>query len=268
MQKFDILKHMSNLLRKVRKIIKLQRETFLGDFSFNELAKELSSLLDGNIYIINTEGRILGVHYTIKEDAITSVDKDHKKISKKINDELLNFKETQINITGEKADFIFKENKNKKKYHAFFPIIIDKKKREGTVIFSRYFSKFNDEDIILGELSAMIIGFEIKKVLTRKIEKEEREYAQAKKAVETLSFSEISALKEILKTLKEKNKNDNIIIASKVAKQGNITRSVIVTTIKKIESANIVASRSLGMKGTYIKVLNNNIFDIVEQINF
>jgi transcriptional pleiotropic repressor len=256
----------NNLLEKVREINKLQRETFLGEFSFDELAKELSSLLDANIYIISSNGKILGDYYTVKKDTIVSIDKDEKKISNETNDEMSQFKDAQINITGKKANFIFKENKKEKKYHAFFPIIIDKEKRVGTIIFSRYYPKFSEEDIILGELSSMIVGFEIKRVSSEKKEKEERAYIQAKKAVGTLSFSEIRAVKAILKELENK-KNNNIIIATDIARRGNITRSVIVTAIKKFESADIIYSKSLGMKGTYVKILNNHIFDAIEEIN-
>ncbi|MDX5324286.1 MAG: GTP-sensing pleiotropic transcriptional regulator CodY, partial [Exiguobacterium sp.] len=37
-----------------------------------------------------------------------------------------------------------------------------------------------------------------------------------------------------------------------------ITRSVIVNALRKLESAGVIESRSLGMKGTYIKILNDN----------
>ena len=35
-----------------------------------------------------------------------------------------------------------------------------------------------------------------------------------------------------------------------------MTRSVIVNALRKLESAGIIESRSLGMKGTFIKVLS------------
>jgi len=41
-----------------------------------------------------------------------------------------------------------------------------------------------------------------------------------------------------------------------IADQLGITRSVIVNALRKFESAGVIESRSLGMKGTYIKVLN------------
>ena len=38
-----------------------------------------------------------------------------------------------------------------------------------------------------------------------------------------------------------------------------ITRSVIVNALRKFESAGVIESRSLGMKGTYIKILNEKL---------
>lgn len=49
-------------------------------------------------------------------------------------------------------------------------------------------------------------------------------------------------------------------------RQSGITRSVIVNALRKFESAGVIESRSSGMKGTYIKVLNEVIFDELEEI--
>ena len=40
-----------------------------------------------------------------------------------------------------------------------------------------------------------------------------------------------------------------------------LTRSVIVNALRKFESAGIITSRSSGMRGTYIKVLNDAVYD-------
>jgi len=50
--------------------------------------------------------------------------------------------------------------------------------------------------------------------------------------------------------------DEGLLVASKIADQLGITRSVIVNALRKFESAGVIESRSLGMKGTYIKVLN------------
>ena len=45
-----------------------------------------------------------------------------------------------------------------------------------------------------------------------------------------------------------------------------ITRSVIVNALRKFESAGVIESRSSGMKGTYIKVVNDVVFDELDRI--
>ena len=53
---------------------------------------------------------------------------------------------------------------------------------------------------------------------------------------------------------------------SKIADRVGITRSVIVNALRKFESAGVIESRSSGMKGTYIKVLNDVVFDELNEI--
>ena len=49
----------------------------------------------------------------------------------------------------------------------------------------------------------------------------------------------------------------SILVASKIADKVGITRSVIVNALRKFESAGVIESKSSGMKGTYIKVVND-----------
>ena len=46
-----------------------------------------------------------------------------------------------------------------------------------------------------------------------------------------------------------------LVVASQVADKVGVTRSVIVSALRKLESAGVIESRSLGMKGTRIKIL-------------
>ena len=41
---------------------------------------------------------------------------------------------------------------------------------------------------------------------------------------------------------------------------------MIVNALRKFESAGVIESRSSGMKGTYIKVLNDVVFEELEQV--
>ena len=58
---------------------------------------------------------------------------------------------------------------------------------------------------------------------------------------------------------------EGILVASKIADRVGITRSVIVNALRKFESAGVIESRSSGMKGTYIKVLNDAVFDELDK---
>ena len=60
--------------------------------------------------------------------------------------------------------------------------------------------------------------------------------------------------------------NEGILVASKIADRVGITRSVIVNALRKFESAGVIESRSSGMKGTYIKVLNDVVFDELKRV--
>ena len=51
-----------------------------------------------------------------------------------------------------------------------------------------------------------------------------------------------------------------------MADKVGITRSVIVNALKKFESAGVIESRSLGMKGTHIKILNDKLIDELKKV--
>ena len=82
-----------------------------------------------------------------------------------------------------------------------------------------------------------------------------------KLAISTLSSSELIAMKAVLNEL---DGFEGILVASRIADKVGITRSVIVNALRKFESANIIETRSSGMKGTYIKVVNDLVFDEIK----
>ena len=82
-------------------------------------------------------------------------------------------------------------------------------------------------------------------------------------AISTLSFSELQAILHIFDELEGA---EGILVASKIADRVGITRSVIVNALRKFESAGVIESRSSGMKGTYIKVMNDVVFEQIDRI--
>ena len=63
---------------------------------------------------------------------------------------------------------------------------------------------------------------------------------------------------EAARQINELKGSEGVLVASRIADRSGITRSVIVNALRKLESAGIIETRSLGMKGTHIKILNKN----------
>lgn len=59
---------------------------------------------------------------------------------------------------------------------------------------------------------------------------------------------------------------DGILVASRIADDTGITRSVIVNALKKFDSAGVISTKSFGMKGTKIKVLNEVVYDELKNL--
>ena len=87
----------------------------------------------------------------------------------------------------------------------------------------------------------------------------------AEGAFESLSYSEVEAIEEILKNI---TNNESVVVASKIADNLGITRSVIVNALRKFESAGIIESRSLGMKGTFIRIKNLHAMEMIASRSF
>ena len=122
---------------------------------------------------------------------------------------------------------------------------------------------YDIEDIIVSEYGTTVVGLEMMRSVDEENAEENRKIQVVKSAFNTLSYSEMEAIIHIFDELQG---NEGILVASKIADRVGITRSVIVNALRKFESAGVIESRSSGMKGTYIKVVNEVIFDELEKI--
>lgn len=253
------------MLEKIRKLNWVLQESSSGMFSVDDLCEILSDLMDANVYIVNRKGKVIGVHYKIRSDSATITDPETgmEKFPNEYNEALLKVKETQINLTAEEALQIFKYDYDTyDKLHTIIPIQ-GGGQRLGTLIVTRYNPEFGEDDLILGEYGATVVGLEIQRRKTIQIEEESRRKAVVQMAIGTLSYSEIEAIRQIFNELKG---TEGLLVASKIADRSGITRSVIVNALRKLESAGVIETRSLGMKGTHIKILNNNFIGELEKL--
>ena len=123
--------------------------------------------------------------------------------------------------------------------------------------------EYDIDDIVVSEYGTTVVGLEMMRSVNEENLEENRKIQVVKSAFSTLSYSELEAIIHIFDEL---DGNEGILVASKIADRVGITRSVIVNALRKFESAGIIESRSSGMKGTYIKVLNDYIFEELEDI--
>ncbi len=254
-----------SLLEKARKLNAILQQTGSMPVSFEELCKILMEVLDSNVYVVSKKSKVLGVGLYDHEDSslITTDGGNDKMFPQNYNDSLLKINETKYNITEDDLLEIFiNDIDSYSKFVAIIPIN-GNGIRLGTLVIARREGLFNEEDVILAEYAATVVAMEIIRAKSEEYEEESRKKAVVQMAIGTLSFSELEAIEHIFNEL---DGNEGLLVASKIADRVGITRSVIVNALRKFESAGVIESRSLGMKGTYIRILNDKLTPELEKL--
>jgi len=257
---------MSSLLSKTRMLNKVLQKSGTEPVAFQDICTLLSEVLECNAYIISRRGKVLGYTFGtgFECEAMEKRVIEDKKFPEDYNKTLLAFNETISNRPNE-GRCVFQEIGKCKKVDKLSTIvpIIGSRERIGTLILARFGNPFTDEDLVLVEYSATIVGLEMLRAMQDEIAEETRKKAVVQLAIGTLSYSELEAVEHIFQEL---NGNEGLLVASKIADKVGITRSVIVNALRKFESAGVIESRSLGMKGTYIRILNEKLIDELKKI--
>ena len=250
------------LLDKTRKINKLLHNNNSSKVVFNDICQVLTEILDSNILVISRKGKVLGVSLCPGVEEIKELIDDEVGgyIDSMLNERLLGVLSTKENVNLETLGFV---GDNIKKYQAIINPIDIAGERLGTVFMNKSDSQYEIDDIILSEYGTTVVGLEMMRSVHEENAEENRKIQIVKSAINTLSFSELEAIIHIFDEL---DGMEGILVASKIADRVGITRSVIVNALRKFESAGVIESRSSGMKGTYIKVLNDVVFDELAEI--
>lgn len=250
------------LLDKTRKIGKLLHNNNSSKVVFNDICRVLCDILNSNVLVISKKGKVLGVGDTPCVDSITEliVDQVGGFIDALLNERFLSVLSTKENVNLETLGF---EEGDVKRFQAIITPIEIAGERLGTLFIYKCDEQYDIDDIILCEYGTTVVGLEMLRAVNEESAEENRKLAVIKSAIGTLSYSEMEAAVHIFEEL---NGMEGILVASKIADRVGITRSVIVNALRKFESAGVIESRSSGMKGTYIKVLNDMVFDEVEKL--
>ncbi|WP_342557489.1 GTP-sensing pleiotropic transcriptional regulator CodY [Lysinibacillus sp. FSL P4-0201] len=255
-----------NLLEKTRKINSMLQASAGKPVNFKEMADTLGDIIDSNVYILSRKGKLLGIsiHQQIENERMKKMFEE-RQFPEGYTHSLFTISETSSNLDINNEHTAFPVENKDLFQNALTTIvpIVGGGERLGTLILARLSSQFEDDDLILAEYGATVVGMEILREKSEEIEEEARSKAVVQMAINSLSYSELEAIEHIFEEL---DGNEGLLVASKIADRVGITRSVIVNALRKLESAGVIESRSLGMKGTYIKVLNDKFLNALAEI--
>ncbi len=250
------------LLDKTRKINKLLHNNNSSKVVFNDICDVLTDILNSNVLVVSKKGKVLGGS---KCDGVPYIEelieKDvGKHIDFHLNERFLIVLSTKENVNLETLGF---SGEIADHYQALISPIDIAGERLGTLFIYKKDALYEIDDIILSEYGTTVVGLEMLRSVNEENAEETRKEHIVQSAISTLSFSELEAIIHIFEELEG---TEGILVASKVADRVGITRSVIVNALRKFESAGVIESRSSGMKGTYIKVVNDYVFTELERL--
>ncbi len=246
---------MQDLLEKTRMVSRaLQVRKDRGTPDYPKLARLMSDLSAANVYVINGVGKILGYAWISEYDCPIMSDQllDGSMPSSYV-EKVNSFHESILNHTDHGLCAYADQPCTYSNKHVLLVPINGSGERLGTLILARFGCQFDTRDLVLAEYLGTVVGLEILNERGKTIEERGRERLIVQMAMRALSYSEVESIRHIIDDL---GGSEGVVIASKVADRVGVTRSVIVNALRKLGSAGIIESRSLGMKGTYIKVLS------------
>ncbi|MCX7568509.1 GTP-sensing pleiotropic transcriptional regulator CodY [Tumebacillus sp. DT12] len=249
------------LLSKTRVINQLLQRSDTMRAEHHELIHTLRDMTAANVFLIDPEGMVLAYAAAETFDLVAPPgESGPNRIPAEYLTKLRREEETLSNIQ-ETTPFCA-GSEGPQAYATYIPVM-GGSARLGTLMLTRHSSGLTEEDIVLAEYSATVIGYEMSRVNANKLVQEGRDRSVVQMAVDSLSFSELEAVDHILTEL---NGREGLLVASRIADRVGITRSVIVNALRKLESAGVVEARSLGMKGTHIKILNEKLLPLLENM--
>ncbi len=141
-------------------------------------------------------------------------------------------------------------------YACVISIIAHRERLAAAYIFTE--NEISEENKTVLKTAELILGILLSRLTVQQSYSRKSQHHAVKNSLAAMSYREIEASVAIFKEL---GASEGIIIASSVSKQTGITRSAIVNALRKLESGSLVECRSLGVKGTHIKIKNPGLID-------
>ena len=131
----------------------------------------------------------------------------------------------------------------------------------GSLILSRDGQPFNETDNQMANIILSICTLLFRQREQHAAARRKQRLETVRSAINALSFSELEAAIHIIQAI---NGPEGRLVAGHTADKLGFTRSVVVNALKKLEGAGVIETRSLGVKGTHIRVKNQTL---AEELN-
>jgi len=133
------------------------------------------------------------------------------------------------------------------------PIIVGDTNNNGDV--------FNEDETLAIGIAVSVCTVLMRQKIAGQVEEAKRKREAVRNLINTLSFSELEAAVQMVKEIAVTGKKEGLLVAGSIADKIGCARSVVTNALKKLEVANLAETRSLGMKGTYIRILDEILIE-------
>ncbi|MEH7470191.1 GTP-sensing pleiotropic transcriptional regulator CodY, partial [Priestia megaterium] len=150
-----------DLLGKTRKINAMLQKAAGKPVNFKEMAETLCEVIESNVFVVSRRGKLLGI--AVKQQIENARMKDMleaRQFPEEYTQSLFNIQETSSNLNIESQYTAFPVE-NKDLFDAGLTTIvpiIGGGERLGTLVLSRLDRQFEDDDLILAEYGATVVG--------------------------------------------------------------------------------------------------------------
>ncbi|NLG83682.1 MAG: GTP-sensing pleiotropic transcriptional regulator CodY [Firmicutes bacterium] len=248
---------MADLLDKIRELNRLVPKSteIMGDFS--PMLEALGQTLGSNVYLAALDGTLLGRGVVAEPDCARLEYDEAPRLSPAFQARLAFSAQTVANLPLEGCPFHEGGCPVPSGTMSVLPVKSGNE-RLGNLLLLKREGEVAEEDLMVAEAGAVVIALAVLHHQIERSEADARQKANAQVALDSLSFSELRAAAHVFEEL---GGSEGFLVASKIADRIGITRSVIVNAMRKLESGGVVETRSLGMKGTYIRIQNPFLLD-------
>lgn len=259
---------LSTLLDKIKNLNTVFRESSTMEIPVDDLCKRLSSVLSANIYLFEPDGRIFSYATSDKffceynEDSLKAnfLPREYQNMFKQGNDTRFNMYEEIPTCTCEGVKECIFNNR----YYCMMPVFYNYQKKAG-ILLIRYGDAFSNDEEVLCEYTSAIVSLDLMRAEQERIRQQSLQMARAQLAADALSFSELVAANAALSTLPQ-DSQEGIVMLNTVSSQIYVTHSTVSGALKKLETAGVIKTKSMGVKGKLIRVTNPYLVEEIARV--